>query len=91
MEFVKVLDKAELPTNTMVAVDVGGKKVLLANVDGSDHAIANRCTHTGGSLAEGVLERQRRHLPPPWRSIRRKNRQGGWQGQDRIRQDVGQE
>jgi len=37
-------------------VVVGGKEVLLANVDGSYFAIANKCTHAGGSLAKGSLE-----------------------------------
>jgi nitrite reductase/ring-hydroxylating ferredoxin subunit len=48
MDFVKVIDEAELPTNKMVMVVVGGKEVLLANVDGSYFAIANKCTHAGG-------------------------------------------
>ena len=56
MEFVRVVDKAELPANQMMIVVVGGKDVLLANVDGSYYAIANKCTHLGGSLAKGVLE-----------------------------------
>jgi 3-phenylpropionate/trans-cinnamate dioxygenase ferredoxin subunit len=56
MEYVRVADKAELPTNKMVIVVVGGKEVLLANVDGSYYAIANKCTHAGGSLAKGALE-----------------------------------
>jgi 3-phenylpropionate/trans-cinnamate dioxygenase ferredoxin subunit len=55
MEFVKVIDEAELPTNKMVMVVVGGKEVLLANVDGSYFAIAHKCTHAGGSLSKGVL------------------------------------
>jgi 3-phenylpropionate/trans-cinnamate dioxygenase ferredoxin subunit len=56
LEFVKVVDKAELPVNKMMIVVVGGREVLLANVDGSYYAIANKCTHLGGSLAKGVLE-----------------------------------
>jgi 3-phenylpropionate/trans-cinnamate dioxygenase ferredoxin component len=56
MEFVRVADKAELPANQMMIVVVGGKDVLLANVDGYYYAIANKCTHLGGSLAKGVLE-----------------------------------
>jgi 3-phenylpropionate/trans-cinnamate dioxygenase ferredoxin subunit len=56
MEFVRVADKAELPEDKMMIVVVGGKEVLLANVDGSYYAIANKCTHLGGSLAKGVLE-----------------------------------
>ena len=56
MEFVRVATKAELPANKMMIVVVGGKEVLLANVDGSYYAIANKCTHLGGSLGKGVLE-----------------------------------
>lgn len=56
MEYVKVADRADLPANKMMIVVVGGKEVLLANVDGSYYAIANKCTHLGGSLGKGVLE-----------------------------------
>ncbi len=56
MEYVKVADKTELPENKMILVVVGGKEVLLANVAGSYYAIANKCTHLGGSLAKGSLE-----------------------------------
>ncbi len=56
MEYVRVVDQAELPTNKMMIVVVGGREVLLANVDGSYYAIANKCTHAGGSLAEGSLQ-----------------------------------
>ena len=56
MEYVRVADKSELPANKMIMVVVGGKEVLLANVDGSYYAIANKCSHLGGSLAKGSLE-----------------------------------
>jgi len=56
MDYVRVIDKAELPPNKMIIVVVGGKEVLLANVDDSYYAIINKCTHAGGSLAQGVLE-----------------------------------
>ena len=56
MEFVRVMDKAELPANQMIMVVVGGKEVLLANVAGSYYATANKCPHAGGSLAKGVLD-----------------------------------
>ena len=56
MAYVKVLEQAELPANKMVMVNAGGKEVLLANVDGTYYALANKCTHFGGSLAAGVLE-----------------------------------
>lgn len=56
MEYVRVADKTELPANQMIMVVVGGKEILLANVDGSYYAIANKCTHLGGSLVKGSLE-----------------------------------
>ena len=56
MEFIRVADKAELPENKMIMVVVDGKEVLLANVDSSYYAIANKCTHLGGSLVKGALE-----------------------------------
>ena len=56
MEYVRVGDKAELPTTKMIIAVVGGKEVLLANVDGSYYAIANTCTHAGGSLAKGFMD-----------------------------------
>jgi 3-phenylpropionate/trans-cinnamate dioxygenase ferredoxin component len=55
MDFIKVADKSELPLNKMMMVTVGGKEVLLSNVNGSYYAIANKCTHLGGSLAKGSL------------------------------------
>lgn len=55
MEFVKVVEKKDLPANTMVMVLVEGKEVLLANVNSTYFAIANKCTHLGGSLAKGSL------------------------------------
>ena len=55
MEFIKAIDASELPANTMMKVTVGGKEILLANVDGTFFAITNRCTHMGGNLSGGVL------------------------------------
>ena len=56
MAYIKVMEQVELPANKMVMVNAGGKEVLLANVDGTYYALANKCTHFGGSLAKGVLE-----------------------------------
>jgi glycine betaine catabolism B len=40
----------------MMAVEVDGEKVCIANVEGKYYAIGNVCTHMGGPLAEGTLE-----------------------------------
>jgi 3-phenylpropionate/trans-cinnamate dioxygenase ferredoxin subunit len=56
MKFVKVIEVSELAKNQMIMVNVDDKEVLLANVDGAFYAIANKCSHMGGSLAKGVLD-----------------------------------
>ena len=56
MEYIRVADLAELPANKMIMVVVGDREVLLANVEGSYYAIANKCSHLGGSLVKGSLE-----------------------------------
>ena len=54
-EFMKAASKSEIPAGTGKAVDVGGQKVALFNVDGTFYAIANACAHRGGPLGEGDL------------------------------------
>lgn len=56
MEFVKVMDVSELPAGQKTKVVVAGREILLANLDGAFHAIANKCSHLGGSLVEGTLD-----------------------------------
>ena len=56
MEYTKAGQTTDIPVNTMKMVLVGGKEVLLANVDGAYYAIPNKCTHLGGPLAQGKLE-----------------------------------
>ena len=77
MEYVRVADKAELPANKMIMVVVGGKEVLLANVDGSYYAIANKCSHLGGSFKR-FIGGKHSYLPKTWCSIRCKDRTGCW-------------
>ncbi|MGV8838667.1 MAG: Rieske (2Fe-2S) protein [Bauldia sp.] len=50
-----VLDVAELPPGTMKIVDLGGREVVVANVDGACFAVAGICPHQGGSLGDGEL------------------------------------
>jgi 3-phenylpropionate/trans-cinnamate dioxygenase ferredoxin subunit len=56
MEFIKVADTSTLPAGKTMLVTASGKEILLANVGGSYYAIANKCTHLGGSLAKGALK-----------------------------------
>ena len=55
MAKVKVAAINEIPVNSMRKFEVNGTTVLVANVAGSFYAIADRCTHLGGSLSKGEL------------------------------------
>jgi 3-phenylpropionate/trans-cinnamate dioxygenase ferredoxin subunit len=46
----------ELQPGTMKRIDVGGRRILLANVDGRYCAVDDTCTHEEASLATGVLK-----------------------------------
>jgi nitrite reductase/ring-hydroxylating ferredoxin subunit len=56
MEYIRVANQADCQPNKTMVVIVDGDEVLVANVDGSYYAIANKCTHAGGSLAHGILD-----------------------------------
>jgi 3-phenylpropionate/trans-cinnamate dioxygenase ferredoxin component len=55
-DFVKVAQKTEITPGTTKAVKVQDKNVLLANVNGSFYAVAQKCTHMGGDLSKNLLE-----------------------------------
>jgi nitrite reductase/ring-hydroxylating ferredoxin subunit len=55
MEFIKAASTTEIPQGTMKKVNVNGKVVLIANIDGKFYALNNVCPHSGGSLADGKL------------------------------------
>jgi len=55
-DFVKVAETKDVQASQMIAVEVNGEKICIANVEGRYYAIGNVCTHTGGPLAEGKLE-----------------------------------
>jgi nitrite reductase/ring-hydroxylating ferredoxin subunit len=57
---------ADLPPGASRRVYVGGDAVALFNVDGSVHAIANRCTHARASLSEGTVDAARCTVTCPW-------------------------
>jgi nitrite reductase/ring-hydroxylating ferredoxin subunit len=52
-DFVKVAETKDIQPSKMIAVEVDGEKVCIANVEGKYYAIGNVCTHMGGPLAEG--------------------------------------
>jgi len=56
MDYIKVLETSQLPVGQMKKVNVKGKDILVANVDGTYYATANKCTHLGASLERGSLK-----------------------------------
>lgn len=63
-ELLKVAETKDVPAGENTAVEVGGKKVALFNVDGNYYAVDDTCTHRGGPLSEGAVEGTR--VTCPW-------------------------
>lgn len=55
-EFVEVGRAGELAPGKMRRVDLRGRRILLANVDGRLCAVDDTCTHEDASLSTGVLK-----------------------------------
>ena len=45
----------EIVSGQMKKITVGGKEIIVSNVDGNYFAIDDTCTHSGASLSEGKL------------------------------------
>jgi len=50
-----VVDVSQLAPGGLLALKLGGRKVLVCNVDGRFHAIENRCPHSAVPLSGGRL------------------------------------
>jgi 3-phenylpropionate/trans-cinnamate dioxygenase ferredoxin subunit len=46
----------ELEAGGVMLVDVDGTEVAVFNIDGEFYALADICTHDGGTLADGTVE-----------------------------------
>jgi len=53
--FTTVGKLSRLGEGELMLADVGGCRVLVANVDGEVFAVAEECTHAGAPLSEGTL------------------------------------
>jgi len=56
MAFMRAVKTSEVPPGTIQELQLDGKNVAVANVDGKFFAIDNTCLHRGGPLGQGVLE-----------------------------------
>ena len=65
-EWTPALDEADLPEGKPVNVDVQGNGVLLYRKDGRVLAIGSRCSHAGGPLHEGEIDREAEYVTCPW-------------------------
>jgi nitrite reductase/ring-hydroxylating ferredoxin subunit len=54
-EFVKACEVSDIPSGSMRPVDVGGKRLMIVNVDGELHAVDRICTHEEADLSTGFL------------------------------------
>lgn len=56
-DFIKACSITDLPSGSMKTVVVGGKKLVIANVDGEFFAIDDTCSHAQCSLGtEGFID-----------------------------------
>ena len=55
MAFVRTVKLAELPPGTVRELQVEGKAIAMANIEGRVYAIDNTCLHRGGPLGQGLL------------------------------------
>ena len=60
-----VAKKEEIPPGQAKAVEVNGKRIAIFNVDGTFYAIDDTCTHRGGPLSEGDVEKSRLEVTAP--------------------------
>jgi nitrite reductase (NADH) small subunit len=56
MAFVRAVAACDIAPGTIQEVDVNGKALAVANINGAFHAIDNTCLHRGGPLGDGAME-----------------------------------
>jgi len=56
LPFIKAVSAKDLEPGHMMGVEVGGKEILLTNLDGKYYAIGDRCTHLSCMLSDGTLK-----------------------------------
>src|SRR5438477_8698532 len=56
MAFQRVAGSGEIEPGAIRYVEADGQSIALCNVDGQIYAIADVCTHDGGSLDQGFLD-----------------------------------
>lgn len=65
-EWTPVIEESALVDGKPVRVDAGAASVLVYRQDGRILALASRCTHAGGPLEEGEIDRRACTVTCPW-------------------------
>jgi 3-phenylpropionate/trans-cinnamate dioxygenase ferredoxin subunit len=52
---IKAVEADDLPPGAMTCVEMGGRRILVANIDGTFYATDDTCTHEDASLSSGSL------------------------------------
>ena len=55
-DFIRAVEASRVKPGTMVTIDLGGKEVLVANIDGDFYAMGAVCMHEQWDLSEGSLK-----------------------------------
>lgn len=55
-DYVRVAGSDEIAPGTMRRFELGGRRILVANVDGRFYAADDTCTHEDASLSTGALQ-----------------------------------
>ncbi len=55
MGFVEIAKTSDVPAGGMKHLELAGKEILLANVDGRFYAVSDRCAHASAPLSMGKL------------------------------------
>ena len=54
--YVEVAKVDEIPSGKMKHIEVNGKEIMIANLDGKFYALNNRCSHTNAPLSIGNIQ-----------------------------------
>ncbi len=57
--FARALSLSQLPPGSMAPVDIQGKRIILANIEGEVHAVSGVCTHEETDLGTGFMIEER--------------------------------
>jgi 3-phenylpropionate/trans-cinnamate dioxygenase ferredoxin subunit len=62
-EFIRVASVKDVSEGNMIGVKIDKKDILVVNLNGTFHAMGNRCTHQGCLLSKGTLEEEKVTCP----------------------------